>query len=1000
MIRLHLLGALRLEADSAAARRSVLSQPRRAALLAYLALRAPHGPERRDTLLGVFWPESDTNHARGALRNALHFLRGSLGPGVIRSRGSEEVQLDLGLLWCDAVAFERLCDAGELAAALRLYGGDLLTGFFISEAPAFEQWLDGERTRLRQRAVEAARTLAVEAETEPGLAMLRLRHLLALAPTDEPAARRLMQLLEAADDRGEALRVFLELRARLENDYGLEPAPETLALVDAIRAGAAAHSAPRAARERPVEAAETVGPEPVLPAAQYVPAAYAATAPPEAAVPAAAPAAATNPAARLAAPPAASARKALHRRAILVSAAAAILVVLMATAVLLRRGRPHTGDPDVVAVLPFAYRGSAEHAYLAEGLADLLAANLNGAGELRAVDPRALLARMRSAEHPISASLARREAAAHGAGLVVLGSVTEAGGQLRIAAAIHGEGGRPTPVVIEGAADDVLALVDRLSLGLLQGRDAPAFVQASLRTTHSIEALKSFLRGEAALRKADVQGGIDHYRRATELDSTYALAHYRLSSAAYRQGIARIPSAAAAAALRHAGRLVREDSLLVAAWYHHVSGSVAEAHRFYEEALVLRPSHVEAAFQLGELLFHWGSAIGIPAAEASGPFSRVLAVEPNDVPTALHLARLAAREGRSSGVDSLATGMQRANPGGTWGIEMDALRAFLAADPDWQDRAIAAAGQVPDRDRAILESMAASSYNLAAVERVARHRLGIERVPAEQARMELFLAQVQLARGRHREAVRGIESATALPPARRLEYRAMMATLPFLPLSATELASVRAEIAAHPDLRLQDEGGPLAGRGIEYPHLLWPGMFRPRRLYLLGALHVRLDDIDAAGAVADSLGRERSDDALAGHYERLTRARAAAADGRPAAALRALGPVQPPPRRTFESLVDHGRPYERWLRAELLRATGRLAEALRWYGTFPDPTARDIAYLAPSHLRRGEMHDAAGDMAHAAFHYRRFVELWADADAELQPAVWRARERLAEIAQR
>ena len=39
----------------------------------------------------------------------------------------------------------------------------------------------------------------------------------------------------------------------------------------------------------------------------------------------------------------------------------------------------------------------------------------------------------------------------------------------------------------------------------------------------------------------------------------------------------------------------------------------------------------------------------------------------------------------------------------------------------------------------------------------------------------------------------------------------------------------------------------------------------------------------------------------------------------------------------------------------------------------------------------------AGDLENAAVYYARFVELWADADAELQPRVEAARTRLEEI---
>jgi DNA-binding SARP family transcriptional activator/TolB-like protein len=414
LIRLHLLGGPRFTGERAAERRRVLAQPRRVALLAYLALRAQHGPERRDRLLGLFWPESDANHARGALRNALHFLRVGLGPGAIRSIGSEEVQLDLDLVECDAVEFDRLCDAGELALALRLYEGDLLEGFFVSDASGFEHWLDSERERLRQRAANAARALAAEAVAgnEPGLAILHLRHLLELAPTDEAGVRQLMRLLASADDRGQALQVFADLEARFRREYGLEPAVETRALADTIRAGSARAQAASPGAERPAE----------------VPAAHTELAP----------------AAQVPGPARASHRSLFRRWPLHATAAGLTLVIGLSAAALLWRSGPPVASSDRVAVLPFEYRGAEEHAYLADGLADLLSANLDGAGDLRAVDPRAFLPAAQHMERPIQPAAARREAEAHGAGLFVLGSATEAGGRIRIAATLYGPHGQLT----------------------------------------------------------------------------------------------------------------------------------------------------------------------------------------------------------------------------------------------------------------------------------------------------------------------------------------------------------------------------------------------------------------------------------------------------------------------------------------------------------------------------------------------------------------------------
>jgi hypothetical protein len=54
--------------------------------------------------------------------------------------------------------------------------------------------------------------------------------------------------------------------------------------------------------------------------------------------------------------------------------------------------------------------------------------------------------------------------------------------------------------------------------------------------------------------------------------------------------------------------------------------------------------------------------------------------------------------------------------------------------------------------------------------------------------------------------------------------------------------------------------------------------------------------------------------------------------------------------------------------------------------------------LAPSYKRLGELYEARGDRRRAADYYGRFVDLWKNADAELQPAVREARARLAQLA--
>jgi tetratricopeptide (TPR) repeat protein len=55
--------------------------------------------------------------------------------------------------------------------------------------------------------------------------------------------------------------------------------------------------------------------------------------------------------------------------------------------------------------------------------------------------------------------------------------------------------------------------------------------------------------------------------------------------------------------------------------------------------------------------------------------------------------------------------------------------------------------------------------------------------------------------------------------------------------------------------------------------------------------------------------------------------------------------------------------------------------------------------LAPSLKRLGELYETRGDRRTAAHYYGRFVELWKDADPQLQPSVREARARLAQLAQ-
>ncbi len=849
MLELRTLGAADLRIRDGAELTAVVQQPKRFALLAYLAIDAPSRFVRRDTLLGLFWPELDSEHARAALRRALYFLRRSTGDGVVVGRGEEEVGVAPGSLWCDAVAFREAVRAGNPAGALELYRGPLLEGLYVAGAPDAQDWLDRERARLKELAQDAARTLA--------------RH----APDADAQTRWARRALEFFEE-DEEMRALLA-PARL-------PAPVRVAVAPS-------------------------GP----------------------------------------APP---------------------------------------SDPNLLAVCPFAVRGGPGLAFLSEGLVDLLATKLDGAGDLRIVEPRLVLSGAGSPGDGWSPDRGRELAERTGASAFVLGSLVEVAGRLEAGAALHDRDGSVIARVESRAGGEagLFELVDELARRLLAARPAASgdrLARLAALTTESLAALKCWLDGERAFRLARHLEAADAFQRATDADPSFALAWYRLAAAFAASALIGPARGASARAFDHRSRLSEHDRLLLEAQHAWITGQSAEAERRYAALVTGWPESLEGWFLLGDVQFHSNPYRGKRVALARPALERALALDPSHLGALTQLARLAAHEGRTGDLSALARRALEASPAGDQALGLRALAAFTMGT----DAERAAAGRELAGARGLtiartFSDVALYSGNPDHAERLGRELFASARSEEFRAFGHVTLAHLDLARGRTVEAFDRLREAERMEPAWGLTVRGLVASLAFLPPRHDERARARRDLLAW------DPAG--ARPAVAVPLAFHNELQAHFRGFLLGLLAVRDGDLSAASLEIEALAElpvPEGAGALLEHLERTLHAELLLARGFAGDALAVLeqGRLDVWFQYAVASPFFAGT-FERYLRADLLARAGRVPEAIRWWESIAERTPFELPFQAPSLLRIGQAWEELGDDARAGEARRRARVLWGD----------------------
>ena len=339
--------------------------------------------------------------------------------------------------------------------------------------------------------------------------------------------------------------------------------------------------------------------------------------------------------------------------AIAVLGAAVALLALAGLTLVPQRGAPvHPPVSNTVAVLPFRTGGAEPSlAYLREGMVDLLATKLTGGAGSSAVDPRTVMSAWRQlagddGDLPRDSALAL--AGELDADRVLLGEVVGTPAHLVMSASVFTvpSGELRARATVEGSADSLPALVDRLAAQVLSLEAGEAEHRLATLTSTSLPALRAYLRGRAAFRHAQHEEAMREFSRALDLDSTFALAGIGLVEASGWTAGAGDEGRALRLAWAARDRLSLFDRsylTAVAGPRYPAPSSAAEILEQWGRVVRAAPSQFEGWYRLGDHLFHHGALLGIPdwqnrAVEYMG---RAFAIDSTSAPLVSHLLHLA-----------------------------------------------------------------------------------------------------------------------------------------------------------------------------------------------------------------------------------------------------------------------------------------------------------------------------------------------------------------------
>ncbi len=561
------------------------------------------------------------------------------------------------------------------------------------------------------------------------------------------------------------------------------------------------------------------------------------------------------------------------------------------------------------------------------------------------------------ADSRVPFELAREVASREGAKAVLNGEISQLGGTYVIAASlISAQDGREL-AQFRRTAKSQNDLVE--ALGALS-KDIRSKVGESLRnvhesnplervTTSSLPALKKYVEGlEYIAATGDNTKGRLPLIEAVALDSTFAMAWRRLAAT-----YGTVPGAQAeqqhaiSQAFKYRDRLSEDERLLTEAGFYDW-GPTPDRERAIAayEGLIERDSTNRAALNnVGNL---YSSKLDF--AHAEDRYRRASELEHPFGGAFVNLAATQAADGKFAAADSTIVRFEKTLP---THAELPAIKAGV----------MALRGNFDSADTTLRSAIARTKS------------------PGVRAEMANFLDEFAVERGRIREGQRWLTQTIvndAGTPGGSAERLAVM-----LDSAWVQAHFLNDATAAHATIRRA-----LALIPIES---LAPG---DRPWWTLVNISTAMHDGAAAHTYDAALEKDLPLSRMAtivGFRESL-RALVAMADNRPKDALPLLATAYK---------GDVGRGDSGPIRALAFDLTNQpdsaIAEFERYVGAIDAFFRSKPDYQAGSFKRLGELYEAKGNTAKAIENYQKFIDLWKDADPELQPAVRSAKARLDEL---